>query len=254
MSWRRWLSILCVVLFGCSGEDSGTVGQDVAENPGVFETFRGIDGQWYFHLLAANGEKMLQSEGYTSRSGAENGVTSVKANGVDITNFDVLEAADGEWYFNLVAQNEEVIGTGETYVTKSNAERGAETTQGIIVKNVRVEAAETGGARFEVFSGQDDQTYFHLRAANGEVMLQSEGYGAEAGAMTGIESVRANGRLPEQYEVLPASNGEQWYFHLLAQNYETIGWGELYASESNVTRAVATLVDLLGSEQVADPE
>jgi len=250
----RWFYLVLLVLgCGCSGGDPGTGEQNVAENPGVFETFEGLDGQWYFHLLAANGEMVLRSEGYVSSAGAENGVSSVKANGVDIANYDLLEAANNEWYFNLVAQNNEVIGTGETYVSRFNAERGAETVQGVVVKNVRVEAAD-GGARFETFEGQDGQTYFHLRAANGEVMLQSESYEAPAGALNGIESVRTNGRLVERYEVLGASNGEQWYFHLKAANGEVIGWGELYASRANTERAVTTLVELVGSEAVADPE
>lgn len=249
--WALWVAVL--TLGGCSGE-TGTNEQNVAESPGVFETFVGQDGQHYWHLLAANGEKVLGSEGYVSLAGAENGIESTKANGVDLANYDLLEAVDGEWYFNIEAQNHEILATSETYVTHSNADRGAETVQGIIIKNVRVEAAETGGAKFETFVGQDGQHYFHLRAANGEIMLQSEGYVALGGAENGIESVRVNGRLPERYEVLGASNGEQWYFRLKAANHEIIGWGEMYVSQSNAQRGVDTLVELIASEQVADPE
>lgn len=248
----RVLWVLVLALVGCSSE-TGVDEQQVSEAPGVFETFEGQDGQTYWHLLAGNGQKVLHSEGYVNLAGAENGIESARSNGVDLANYDLLEASNGEWYFNLVAQNHEVIGTSETYVSHSNADRGAETVQGLIVRNVRVEAAETGGARFEMFQGQDDQVYFHLRAANGEIMLQSEGYVAIGGALNGIESVRTNGRLPERYEVLQASNGEQWYFHLKAANHEVIGWGEMYVSESNAQRGVDTLVDLIASEQVADP-
>jgi len=249
-----WLVLLALVaVAGCSSE-TGVDEQHVAESPGVFETFVGADDQIYWHLLAANGEKVLSSEGYVSLAGAENGIESTKTNGVDLSNYDLLEAANGEWYFNIVAQNHEIIATSETYVSLSNAERGMETVQGLIVKNVRVEAAETGGAKFELFKGQDGQHYFHLKAGNGEIMLQSEGYVASSGALNGVESVRTNGRLPEQYEVLEASNGQQWYFRLKAANHEVIGWGEMYASQSNAQRGVDTLVDLIGSEQVADPD
>jgi len=249
-----WLVLAVVAFAGCSSESSGVDEQNVTEAPGVFETFVGQDGQHYFHLLAANGEKVLSSEGYVSLAGAENGIESVKTNGVDVANYDLLEAANAEWYFNLIAQNHEIIGTSETYVSQSNAERGMDTVLGLIVQNVRVEAAETGGARFETFKGQDSQTYFHPRAGNGEIMLQSEGYVASSGALNGIESVRTNGRLVEQYEVLEASNGQQWYFRLKAANHEIIGWGEMYVSLSNAERAVDTLVSLIASEQVADPE
>ncbi len=184
---------------------------------------------------------------------AENGIESVKANGVDLANYDLLEAVNGEWYFNLIAQNYEIIATSETYVSKSNAERAMETVRDLIVQHLRIVAAETGGARFQIFVGTDDQYYFRLRAANGEIVLQSEGYVAKAGATNGIESVRANGQDEGQYEIIEAQNG-QHYFVLEALNYEIIARGEMYATLYNAERAVESIVELLRSEAVADPE
>lgn len=43
-----------------------------------FTIFRGVDGQWYWHLKAANGEIIATSEGYQRRQGAVDGVTSVR--------------------------------------------------------------------------------------------------------------------------------------------------------------------------------
>ncbi len=251
-----WLAALCLALSalsGCSGDDTGTDDAYATQAAGVFELFQGQDDQWYFHLLAGNYEKVLQSEGYVAKAGAENGIESVKANGVDLANYDVLEATNGEWYFNLVAQNHEIIGTSETYVSQQGAERGMETVQALIVQQLRVEAADTGGAAFERFIGADDQYYFHLRAANGEIVLQSEGYVAKAGADNGIASVRENGKVADQYEIIEAQNG-QHYFVLKALNYEIIGRGEMYTSLSNAERAVESIVALLQSEAVADPE
>jgi uncharacterized protein YegP (UPF0339 family) len=42
------------------------------------EPFQGRDGQWYFHLRAANGEIVAQSEGYTRRADAYRGVEAAK--------------------------------------------------------------------------------------------------------------------------------------------------------------------------------
>ena len=36
------------------------------------------DGQWYFHLLAPNGEIIAQSQGYSSKDNCINGIKSVK--------------------------------------------------------------------------------------------------------------------------------------------------------------------------------
>jgi uncharacterized protein YegP (UPF0339 family) len=38
--------------------------------------------------------------------------------------YEIKKSSDGQYYFNLVASNGEVVATSERYVTKSNAERG----------------------------------------------------------------------------------------------------------------------------------
>jgi len=251
-----WLAVSLAACFGvvaCADDSTGTGDeQNLTEAPGVFETFQGEDGQWYFHLLAGNGQRVLQSEGYVSRAGCVNGVESVQENGVDPGQYDLLQAIDGEWYFNIIARNYEIVGTSETYVTRSNAERGMDTVRELIVENLRVEAAATGGAKFQLFTGTDTQWYFNLRGANGEIMLQSEGYQQKGGAENGIASVRENGKLVEQYEIREAHNG-QHYFVLEALNHEVIGRGEMYVSLANAERGVQAVVDLLQSERVAEP-
>lgn len=50
----------------------------MALNP-KFEIIKGKDGQYYFHLKAGNGQIILQSEGYTNKQGAVNGINSIKS-------------------------------------------------------------------------------------------------------------------------------------------------------------------------------
>ena len=50
---------------------------------GKFKLFKGRDEQFYFHLTAANGQIICQSEGYTSKEGARNGIESVRTNAPD---------------------------------------------------------------------------------------------------------------------------------------------------------------------------
>ncbi len=45
-----------------------------------FEIFKGKDGKYYFRLKAGNGEIIAQSEGYSSKQGAQDGIASVKMN------------------------------------------------------------------------------------------------------------------------------------------------------------------------------
>ncbi|MGS9811931.1 DUF1508 domain-containing protein, partial [Pseudomonas aeruginosa] len=45
-----------------------------------YEIFLGTDRQYYFRLKAPNGEKILASEGYTTKANCQNGIQSVKVN------------------------------------------------------------------------------------------------------------------------------------------------------------------------------
>ena len=56
---------------------------------GEFEIFKGKKSQFYFRLRAKNGEIILQSEGYTSKSGCKNGIKSVKVNSGDEEKFNI---------------------------------------------------------------------------------------------------------------------------------------------------------------------
>ena len=47
-----------------------------------FELYEDTTGEWRFRLKAANGEIIAQSEGYSSKQGARDGIKSVKENAV----------------------------------------------------------------------------------------------------------------------------------------------------------------------------
>ena len=64
-----------------------------------FVVSKGKDGKDYFVLKAGNGEVILQSQGYKSASGCENGIESVRTNSQDESMFDCREAKDGRTYF-----------------------------------------------------------------------------------------------------------------------------------------------------------
>jgi len=98
--------------------------ENALTRPGKFETFVGKDGQFYFHLLAGNGEKILASERYKAKASAENGIESVKKNSPDDARYDRRQAADGQHHFVLKAANGEIIGTSERYTTAASMEKG----------------------------------------------------------------------------------------------------------------------------------
>lgn len=81
-------------------------------NQAKYEIFKSErNNEFYFHLKAAgNSEIILQSEGYTRKASCLGGIESVKKNSQNEDNFDRLVAKNGEYYFNLVAGNGEIIG------------------------------------------------------------------------------------------------------------------------------------------------
>lgn len=237
--------VACGVDTSTVDQDNDTldVAQDELTAKGRFETFAGRDGKTYFHLLAGNGEKVLNSQGYASAAGAAAGIDSVKANAVNADRFESRLAVDGSSYFVLKAANGAIVGVSQMYATKSNATRAINAIVAMM-KLTFVEAPVVIGARFETFKGLDGKYYFHARAANGEIVLQSQSYTSSTSAKNGVASVQTNGASSARYELREASNG-QYYFVLKAANGAVIGLGETYASKSNAERGIATCVELL---------
>lgn len=77
-----------------------------------------------FNLKAGNGEIILTSQGYSSKSSAKNGIESVKKNCRRVGNFDQLKSKNGKLYFVLKAANARVIGKSEMYNSASACENG----------------------------------------------------------------------------------------------------------------------------------
>jgi hypothetical protein len=96
---------------------------------GKFIIKTGSDGQYYFSLKADNGEKILSSEGYTSKASCQSGIDSVRANAKADGNYDRRTSSNGKYYFNLKAQNGQIIGTSEMYETSSGRDNGIESVK-----------------------------------------------------------------------------------------------------------------------------
>ena len=77
-----------------------------------------------FNLKAANGEPILTSEMYETKSGAQNGIESVKTNAPVAERYEKLASKKGEPYFVLKAGNHQVIGKSEMYSSESARDSG----------------------------------------------------------------------------------------------------------------------------------
>lgn len=96
---------------------------------GKFECYKDKAGEFRFRLKAGNGENILSSEGYSSKSGCENGIASVKKNCLDANCFDKKTTDSGKFRFNLKSTNGQVIGTSQSYDSESGCDNGMDSVK-----------------------------------------------------------------------------------------------------------------------------
>jgi uncharacterized protein YegP (UPF0339 family) len=91
---------------------------------GKFECYKDKAGEFRFRLKAGNGNNILSSEGYKSKSGCMNGIESVKTNSQDPDRFVKKETDSGKFHFNLTAKNSQTVGTSQNYDSESGCDNG----------------------------------------------------------------------------------------------------------------------------------
>jgi uncharacterized protein YegP (UPF0339 family) len=107
--------------------------------------------------------------------------------------------------------------------------------------------------KFVVSKGKDGQDYFVLKAGNGEVILQSEGYKTRRSCSNGIESVRKNSQDEKRFECRKARNGTA-YFVLKAMNGQEIGRSQMYKSDSGCKNGMKSVARNAKDAAVVLPE
>ena len=96
------------------------------------------------------------------------------------------KAKNGQFYFNLKAGNGEIILSSEMYNAKSSAKNGIASVQ----KN------SPDGKRYDRRVNKGGKDYFVLKAANHQIIGNSEAYNSKASMENGIRSVTKNGPTP----------------------------------------------------------
>jgi uncharacterized protein YegP (UPF0339 family) len=147
------LTLASTGLVACVGGDSTTgqeqnltqAGDDVVplKEGGQFEIFYEYTSDAVYHyewrLVAANGEEILAGQVQTSKDLTLDAIELAAHAGQVEEAFRLSPAAsnpdglaDGEWWFELVGYDQEVLGTSEVYASKSNAVRGMKTVMGTV--------------------------------------------------------------------------------------------------------------------------
>jgi len=94
--------------------------------------------------------------------------------------------------------------------------------------------------KFQVFkSTANNEFYYRLRAANGEIILSGEGYTTKQSCLNGIASVKIN--APSDSNYVRKDNPSNYTFNLKAANGEIIGRSENYTSSAARENGIAAV-------------
>jgi len=96
---------------------------------GKFEIFKATNGKFHFHLKAGNGEIILSSQGYSTKSACQNGIASVQKNSPSDEHYERLTAKDDSPYFHLKAANQQIIGSSEMYKSVQARDKGIDSVK-----------------------------------------------------------------------------------------------------------------------------
>jgi uncharacterized protein YegP (UPF0339 family) len=83
-----------------------------------FEIYRGQNDDFYFQLIADNGEILLNSHGYESENRCEKIIEIVRSNSTNFANYECNITLNGQFYFNLLTTRGKLIAMSENFVTE----------------------------------------------------------------------------------------------------------------------------------------
>lgn len=105
--------------------------------------------------------------------------------------------------------------------------------------------------KFVITTRKNGEFQFVLKAGNGQVILDSEGYKTKSNCENGIESVRKNSQVDARYERKTSSN-DKYYFNLKSTNGQVIGSSEMYESESGRENGIESVKSNAADATVED--
>jgi len=111
--------------------------------------------------------------------------------------FQLKKSSNGQFHFNLLASNGQVVLSSEQYKAHASALNG--------IDSVRKNATREGA--FEVKEASNGKYYFVLKASNGQIIGQSQMYASLSSAEHGCESVQNHAPQPMLQDESAAATG-----------------------------------------------
>ena len=216
---------------------------------------------YFFELHASNGEKLLESEEYTTYQGALRGIQTHKTNILN-GNFKIAVTKKGDYIFQLLSGKNMLLCTGENYPTRARCQSAIDSTirfaataildenvQDIYLKvpqedNTPIEPLpENCNGKWIISTGLGAEGqkiyYFELFANNGERLLESEEYTTYTGAVNGIRTHKKNIEN-NNFRITLTKRGD-YIYKLLNGNGQLLCLGEHYKTKRLCQNAVESV-------------
>ncbi len=236
---------------------------------GKYEVYPSGDGYQY-RLKASNGEVLVVSEVYSTHDSLLKAIDAVKRN-IDTGEIRIIEDKHGMFKFKLTSKNYRVLALGSSYSTEKSATRASESFKRFALsadifdietpedqdagsatpmeKPANVEEKTGGKYVIEKFNGEFS---WDLKASNGQILCQAEGYTSKSGAITSIDNFKKNVEIGS-FKIIKDKN-ENYHYNLYTPSGRVAAIGESYNSKQLAESAVASVVAYYKSAEVTEAE
>lgn len=108
--------------------------------------------------------------------------------------FQVYKDSSEKFRFRLRADNNHIVAVGEAYEQHAGCLNGVKSIQKNCNSEIEDLTVEGGpklpNPKYQIFKDAADEFRFHLKAANGEIIAESEGYQMKDECLNGVEVVK----------------------------------------------------------------
>lgn len=222
---------------------------------GKYEVYQ-VAGGYAYHLKASNGEILVVSETFSTREGVIKAIDVVKKN-LETGTIRFFSDKKGKFKFKLVSKNYRVLLISSNYPTEKSAIRASESFKKFAKKadivdielvdtesktatiiNIQSRENKSGGKfHIEKFNGEYS---WDLKASNGQILCQADGYTTKAGCLNSIESFKKN--VSEGVFKCVKDKTGRYCYKLYTQNGRVCVVGESYTTKSSAESAAASVV------------
>ena len=232
---------------------------------GKYEVYEIGDGYQY-HLKASNGEILFVSEVYTTREGVSKAIDALKKN-IETGELRISKDKKGLFKFKLVAKNHRVLAISSTYPQEKGAQRASESFKKFAVKadivdiefedsdvktatpiDITTKESKNGG-KFEI-EKFDGEYSWDLKASNGQILCQADGYTSKSGVMNSIESFKKN--IKEGTFKCVKDKNNNYCYKLYTASGRVCAVGESYTTKTSAESAANSVVAFYKDAEIVE--